>query len=149
MKTENLIVEKTYQFGLRIVKLFSHLRKNKVERDIALQLLGSGTIFNEVLKAAEILENEYCLNILWHPSNHFYVPVNQHPSVLNIHQCSKAIGNGKFALIKFYYGNKKYTINNSTGRSALCGRRLQGAQFYTGHTGINHAKDVPVHHDGL
>ena len=43
MKTENLIVEKTFEFGLRIVKLFSHLKKNKVERDLALQLLRSGT----------------------------------------------------------------------------------------------------------
>lgn len=43
MKTDNLIIEKTFQFGLRIVKLFSHLKKNKVERELALQLLRSGT----------------------------------------------------------------------------------------------------------
>ena len=43
MKTENVIIEKTFQFGLRIIKLFYHLRKIKVERDLALQLLRSGT----------------------------------------------------------------------------------------------------------
>lgn len=43
MKTENVIIDKTFQFGLRIVKLFSHLKKNRVERDLALQLLRSGT----------------------------------------------------------------------------------------------------------
>lgn len=43
MKEENLIIDKTFLFGLRIVKLFEHLRKNKVERDLALQVLRSGT----------------------------------------------------------------------------------------------------------
>ncbi len=43
MKTENVIVEKSFQFALRIVKLFSLLKEKKVERDIALQILRSGT----------------------------------------------------------------------------------------------------------
>jgi four helix bundle protein len=43
MKTDNLIVEKSFQFSLRIVKLYAHLKKNKVEKDLALQLLRSGT----------------------------------------------------------------------------------------------------------
>lgn len=43
MKTENVIVEKSFQFSLRIVKLFSHLKEHKVERELALQLLRSGT----------------------------------------------------------------------------------------------------------
>jgi four helix bundle protein len=43
MKTENIIVEKSFQFSLRIVKLYAHLKKNKVEKDLALQLLRSGT----------------------------------------------------------------------------------------------------------
>jgi four helix bundle protein len=43
MKTENVIIEKTFQFSLRIVKLFGYLRNNKVERELALQLLRSGT----------------------------------------------------------------------------------------------------------
>ena len=36
MKTENIIVEKSFQFSLRIVKLYGHLKKNKVERELAL-----------------------------------------------------------------------------------------------------------------
>ena len=43
MKTDNVILEKSFQFSLRIVKLFTHLKKNKVERDLILQLLRSGT----------------------------------------------------------------------------------------------------------
>ena len=43
MKTQNLIIDKTFEFGLRIIKLYNHLRKNRVERDLALQLLRSGT----------------------------------------------------------------------------------------------------------
>jgi four helix bundle protein len=43
MKENNVILEKTFALGLRIVKLFKHLRKNKVERDLCLQLLNSGT----------------------------------------------------------------------------------------------------------
>ncbi len=43
MAKDNLIVEKIFLFGLRIIKLFHHLRKSKVERDLALQVLRSGT----------------------------------------------------------------------------------------------------------
>lgn len=43
MKTDNIIVEKSFQFSLRIVRLFEHLKDHKVERDLALQLLRSGT----------------------------------------------------------------------------------------------------------
>lgn len=43
MKTENIIVEKSFQFALRIVKLYSLLKEQKVERDLALQLLRSRT----------------------------------------------------------------------------------------------------------
>ena len=43
MKTNNIIIEKSFQFSLRIVKLFSHLRGKKVERDLCTQLLRSGT----------------------------------------------------------------------------------------------------------
>jgi four helix bundle protein len=43
MKTENLIQQKSFDFSLRIMKLHTHLRKIKIERDIALQLLRSGT----------------------------------------------------------------------------------------------------------
>ena len=43
MKTVNIILDKSFQFGLRIVKLFMHLRKIKVERDLCTQFLRSGT----------------------------------------------------------------------------------------------------------
>jgi four helix bundle protein len=43
MNENNIILEKTSAFGLRIIKLFNHLRGNKVERDLCLQLLRSGT----------------------------------------------------------------------------------------------------------
>lgn len=43
MKNDNVILEKSFQFGLRIIKLFVHLRKTKVERDLWVQLLRSGT----------------------------------------------------------------------------------------------------------
>ena len=43
MKEDNVIIEKSFRFGLRVVKLFIHLRENKVERELCLQLLRSGT----------------------------------------------------------------------------------------------------------
>ena len=43
MKENNIILEKTFSLSLRIVKLFKHLRENKVERDLCLQLLRCGT----------------------------------------------------------------------------------------------------------
>jgi len=43
MKENNIILEKTFAFGIRIIKLYNHLRENKVERDLCLQLLNSGT----------------------------------------------------------------------------------------------------------
>jgi four helix bundle protein len=43
MKTGNIIAEKSFHFALRIVKLYSLLKEKKVERDLALQLLRSGT----------------------------------------------------------------------------------------------------------
>ena len=43
MKEHNVILEKTFGLGLRIIKLFKHLGQNKVERDLCLQLLNSGT----------------------------------------------------------------------------------------------------------
>ena len=43
MKTENLILYKSFQFALRIMKLYAHLKRSKVERDLILQLLRSGT----------------------------------------------------------------------------------------------------------
>jgi four helix bundle protein len=43
MEKQNIIVEKSYHFGLRTVKLYIHLRKLKVERELLIQLLRCGT----------------------------------------------------------------------------------------------------------
>jgi four helix bundle protein len=43
VKENNIILEKTFQFALRIVKLFSHLKEKKVAHEISVQLLKSGT----------------------------------------------------------------------------------------------------------
>ena len=43
MAKDNIIVDKSYKFGLRIVKLYMFLKKNKVERELLVQLLKSGT----------------------------------------------------------------------------------------------------------
>jgi four helix bundle protein len=43
MKDSNIILEKSYAFSLRIIKLFIHLRERKTERALILQLLKSGT----------------------------------------------------------------------------------------------------------
>lgn len=43
MKENNIILEKSYNFALRIIKFYLHLRKQKVERELLIQLLKSGT----------------------------------------------------------------------------------------------------------
>ena len=43
MKEQNIILEKSYTFGLRMVKLYMHLRKQKVERELLIQMMKSGT----------------------------------------------------------------------------------------------------------
>ncbi len=43
MKEQNLILDKSYSFGLRIVKLYMYLRNQKTERELIIQLLKSGT----------------------------------------------------------------------------------------------------------
>lgn len=43
MKQENLILDKSYKFGLRIVKLYLHLKKRKVDIVLCSQVLRSGT----------------------------------------------------------------------------------------------------------
>ncbi len=53
MDKENIIVDKSYRFGLRIVKLYIFLRKNKVERELIIQLLKSGTSVGANVEEAE------------------------------------------------------------------------------------------------
>jgi four helix bundle protein len=43
VKQNNLILEKTFSFALRIIKLFGHLKTKKVERELSVQILKSGT----------------------------------------------------------------------------------------------------------
>ena len=40
---ENIILNKSYDFGLRILKLYLHLRKNKIDLGLCSQLLNNGT----------------------------------------------------------------------------------------------------------
>ncbi len=43
MKTENVILTKSYQFSLRIIKLYMHLKQNHKEFELSKQVLRSGT----------------------------------------------------------------------------------------------------------
>ena len=43
MKDNNVILEKTFQFGLRIIKLHLYLKRQGVDRVLSVQLLRSGT----------------------------------------------------------------------------------------------------------
>lgn len=43
MKENNVILEKTFQFALRIIKLHSYLKNKGVDRVLSVQLLRSGT----------------------------------------------------------------------------------------------------------
>ena len=53
MSKQNVIVEKSYNFGLRTVKLYIYLRKNKVERELLIQFLKSGTSVGANVEEAE------------------------------------------------------------------------------------------------
>ena len=53
MSKQNIILEKSYNFGLRTVKLYMHLRKNKVERELLIQFLKSGTSVGANVEEAE------------------------------------------------------------------------------------------------
>ena len=43
MKAENVILDKSFKFGLRILKLYIHLKKKKVDGGLCSQILDSGT----------------------------------------------------------------------------------------------------------
>lgn len=53
MSNQNIILEKSYNFGLRTVKLYMHLRKNKVERELLIQFLKCGTSVGANVEEAE------------------------------------------------------------------------------------------------
>ncbi len=52
MKTDNIVVSKSGQFAVRIIRLYQHLMKNRCERDIFRQLLRSGTSIGANVKEA-------------------------------------------------------------------------------------------------
>ena len=67
MKEENIILNKIYDFGLRILKLYLHLRKNKVDTGLCSQLLNSGTSIGANVEEAvggESRETRYWLRLL-------------------------------------------------------------------------------------
>lgn len=86
MKEGNIILEKSFQFSLRIIKLHLHLNQRKVEKALLIQLLRSGTSiganveeamggsskkdFIQKLKIAyrEARETNYWLKLLNHSS---------------------------------------------------------------------------------
>ena len=43
MKEENVILDKSFKFGLRILKLYIHLKKREVDGVLCSQILDSGT----------------------------------------------------------------------------------------------------------
>ena len=53
MSKQNIILEKAYNFGLRTVKLYMYLRKSKVERELLIQFLKSGTSIGANVEEAE------------------------------------------------------------------------------------------------
>lgn len=53
MTKQNIIIEKSYDFGLRTVKLYIYLRKNKVERELLIQFLKCGTSVGANVEEAE------------------------------------------------------------------------------------------------
>ncbi len=58
MKTENVIVEKSKAFALRIIKMYQYLTSEKNEYILSKQVLKSGTsIMKEIIKN-EIIERE-------------------------------------------------------------------------------------------
>lgn len=74
MKDENVILTKSYAFGLRILKLYLYLKKGKVDLGLCSQLLHSGTAIGASSKKdfinkmqiayKEARETRYWLNLL-------------------------------------------------------------------------------------
>ncbi len=52
MKKENVIREKSYNFALRIIKLFQYLSETKKEKVLSRQLLRSGTSIGAMVEEA-------------------------------------------------------------------------------------------------
>lgn len=54
---ENILLEKSYKFSIRIVKLFQHLSKNKVDYSLTRQLLRAGTSIGANIEEANKSES--------------------------------------------------------------------------------------------
>jgi hypothetical protein len=65
LKTNNIILEKSYNFALRTIKLYMHLKKQKAERELIIQLLKSGTSIGQTLKRRLALNPGVTLFIKW------------------------------------------------------------------------------------
>lgn len=57
MKKDNVVRDKSFQFAIRIVKLFRHLSENKREFVLSKQLLRSGTAVGALIREAEQAES--------------------------------------------------------------------------------------------
>ena len=98
MKTDNIIVEKSKSFALRIIKLYKHLCDEKKEYVLSKQILRSGTSIGANIKEAirgqsksdfyakmnislkEASETEYWLELLYES---YYIDKNAFCSIYN------------------------------------------------------------------
>ena len=112
MKEENLIVEKSMAFAIRIVKLYQYLRQEKTEYVLSKQLLKSGTSVGANVREAvraqtrndfiskmnialkEISESEYWLELLYKTD---YINAREFES---IHQDCKTITKLLMSIVK-------------------------------------------------
>jgi len=71
LKAENVILDKSFKFGLRILKLYIHLRKKKVDGGLSSQILDSGaSIGANVEEAVEVPRGKILLtNFRLHTKN--------------------------------------------------------------------------------
>jgi len=53
MKSENIIVDKSYRFALRVIKLYKYLISEKKEFVLSKQILRSGTAVGALVKESE------------------------------------------------------------------------------------------------
>ena len=83
MKQDNIVLNKSFEFAVRIVKLYKHLRKTFDERTLSTQILKSGTSIGANIREAlrsssrkdfvakmnislkEVYETEYWLELLY------------------------------------------------------------------------------------
>ena len=58
MKENNVVKEKSYQFAIRIVKLFKYLSEEKKEFTLSKQILKSGTAIGALIREGEQAESK-------------------------------------------------------------------------------------------